>query len=55
MHTSNSLTLLPLLSLYINFLGGEVGGLFFFFNGSGRTIIKGRDKELGGTRVLEEK
>ena len=36
-HVSNSLTLLHLLSLYINFLRGEVGGLFY---GLGRAIIK---------------
>ena len=52
MHASNSLTLLPLLSLYVNFLRGEVGGLFFY--GLGRAIIKKGDRELGGTGVLEE-
>ena len=52
MHASNSLILLPLLSLYIDFLRGEVEGLFFY--GSGRAITKGGDRELGGTGVLKE-
>ena len=49
MHASNSLTLPRLLSLYIDFLRGEVGGLFY---GLGRAILKEGVEELGGTRVL---
>ena len=51
MHISNSLTLLHLLSLYINFLKGEVGGLFFLWLGARHN--KRGDRELGGKIVLK--
>ena len=54
MYTSYiSLILLPLLKPFrLPFYKGGVGGLFFY--GLGRTITKGGNRELGGTKVLEE-
>ena len=47
MYVSNSLTLPPLLSLYVDFLRGGVEGLFFWL---GARHIKGGGRELGSYR-----